>query len=53
MILYIGHPLFNQVVVSGVYIAHIEVTEDIVDQQTGALLYNKGESKTIKFVIIR
>lgn len=43
----------NQVVVSGVYIAYIEVTEDIIDSNTGAVQFRKGESKILKFVIIR
>ena len=43
----------NQVVVSGIYLAHIEVTEDIVDQSTGEKIYSKGQSKILKFVIIR
>ncbi len=44
---------YNQVVVSGVYIAVIEVTEDIYDNATGELLFQKGQKKTLKFVIIR
>lgn len=43
----------NQVVVSGVYIAHIEVTADIYDTSTGDLLFKNGESKIYKFVVIR
>ena len=43
----------NQVVVSGVYIAYIEVTEDIVDQSSGKKLYSKGQVRTLKFVIVR
>ncbi|MHB2150051.1 fibronectin type III domain-containing protein [Calditrichota bacterium LG25] len=43
----------NQVVVSGVYIAVIEVTQDIYDNQTGELLFKKGDKKTLKFVVIR
>ncbi|MBD3224102.1 MAG: hypothetical protein GF313_05195 [Caldithrix sp.] len=43
----------NQVVVSGVYIAHIEVTADIPGEQPGQLLYEKGDSKVIKFVVVR
>ncbi len=43
----------NQVVVSGVYIAVIEVTTDIYDNQTGELLFKKGDKKTLKFVVIR
>ncbi len=43
----------RQVVVSGVYIAHFEVTEDYYDPETNQLLYKKGESAFRKFVIIR
>ena len=44
---------YNQVVVSGIYIAHIEVTQDLLDSMTGQVLFRKGESKILKFVIIR
>ncbi len=44
----------NQFVVSGVYIAYIEVTEDIPDPDNpDRLIYKKGDNKTIKFVVIR
>jgi hypothetical protein len=43
----------RQIVVSGLYIAHIEVTEDISDSDTGDLLYQKGDSVHKKFVVIR
>jgi len=43
----------RQVVVSGVYIAYFEVTQDYVDKETGKLLYQKGATKIRKFVIIR
>lgn len=43
----------RQVVVSGVYIAHFEVTEDYADPATGEVLYKKGETAVRKFVIIR
>lgn len=43
----------RQIVVSGVYIAHFEVPEDINDINTGELLIPKGESTYRKFVIIR
>jgi hypothetical protein len=43
----------KQVVVSGLYIAYFEVTEDYVDENTGELLYTKGNSVFKKFVIIR
>ncbi len=43
----------RQVIVSGVYIAHFEVTQDYHDPFTGKLLYKKGDSKVKKFVMIR
>jgi len=43
----------RQVVVSGIYIAYFEVTEDYHDPVTGELLYKKGEQAVQKFVIIR
>ncbi|OYD14119.1 hypothetical protein CH333_08955 [candidate division WOR-3 bacterium JGI_Cruoil_03_44_89] len=43
----------RQVVVSGIYIAHFEVTKDYNDPVTGELLYKKGEQAVRKFVIIR
>ena len=43
----------RQLVVSGLYIAHIEVSKDIVDSYTGELLFRKGESIIKKFVVIR
>jgi hypothetical protein len=42
-----------QIVVSGVYIAYFEVTQDITDDETGELLLKKGASTYRKFVIIR
>ncbi|MBN1782306.1 hypothetical protein JW948_14325 [bacterium] len=42
-----------QIVVSGLYIAYFEVTEDIIDEETGAVIFKKGESTYRKFVIIR
>ena len=44
---------FRQGVVSGVYIAHFEVTEDYRDPVTEELQYKKGEQAVRKFVIIR
>jgi len=44
---------YNQVVVSGVYIAHIEVTQDVFDSVTGELQFRRGESKILKFVVVR
>lgn len=43
----------KQLVVSGLYIAHIEVTEDYRDDETQELLYKKGETVYKKFIIIR
>lgn len=43
----------NQIVVSGVYIAHVEVSQDVFDNNSGAKLFSKGESKIVKFVIVR
>ena len=43
----------RQVVASGLYIAVITVTEDIVDPTTGELLYQAGERAFRKFVVIR
>ncbi len=43
----------RQVVVSGVYIAVITVTDDVIDEATGETLFQKGETTYRKFVIIR
>lgn len=43
----------RQIVVSGVYIVHFEVMDDIHDVTTGELLIPKGKSTYRKFVIIR
>ena len=43
----------RQVVASGLYIAVITVTEDVLDQATGAVLFEAGEQAIRKFVIIR
>ncbi|NQU28860.1 MAG: fibronectin [Candidatus Marinimicrobia bacterium] len=43
----------RQLVVSGLYIAHFEVTEDINDAATGEIVFRKGESAVKKFIIIR
>ncbi len=43
----------RQLVVSGVYIAVFEVTEDYRDPDTQELLFSKGESTYRKFTIIR
>ena len=46
----------GQIVVSGIYILYVEVTEDTYDtwaQNDNRLLYKKGESVIRKFVVIR
>jgi hypothetical protein len=43
----------RQVIVSGVYIAYFEVTEDYNDPNTGELLFKKGDNIIRKFVVIR
>jgi hypothetical protein len=43
----------RQIVVSGLYIAHFEVTEDIIDNATGQLIYSKGQSTYKKLLVIR
>jgi hypothetical protein len=43
----------RQVVVSGVYIAILTATQDIVDEDTGETLFRQGERTMRKFVIIR
>lgn len=44
---------YRQVIVSGVYIAHINVTKDIYDTVTGDLIFEKGTSINKKIIIIR
>lgn len=48
-----SNTMYRQVVVSGLYIANFEVTEDLYDQTSGELLFHKGESAFKKFVVIR
>jgi hypothetical protein len=43
----------RQVVVSGIYIVHFEVTQDQYDSATNTLLYKKGDTAIRKLVIIR
>jgi hypothetical protein len=43
----------RQVIKSGVYIAHIQVSKDTKEVKTGLPLLYKGESVTKKFIIIR
>jgi len=42
-----------QVVVSGVYIAYIEVTQDIYDDTTGERVWKKGDNTTRKILVVR
>jgi hypothetical protein len=43
----------NQLVVSGVYIVHFEVTKDVFDQDSGELLIKKGKTAFRKLIVIR
>ncbi len=43
----------GQLIVSGIYIAFIEVTQDYTDPSSGTRLFKKGESTTAKFVVVR
>lgn len=43
----------KQVIVSGVYIAYFEVTDDYMDPITSELLFKKGQSTIKKFIIVR
>lgn len=43
----------RQIVVSGVYLAYVEVTKDVVSPASGAVRLRKGEKAFRKFVIIR
>jgi len=43
----------RQVIVSGIYIAYIEVTEDCKDLATGEVLFKKGEHTTRKIIVVR
>ncbi len=43
----------NQIIVSGLYIAYFEATEDYTDPQTGKLLIKKGDHTIRKFIVIR
>ncbi|MFA4906694.1 MAG: fibronectin [archaeon] len=43
----------RQVIVSGIYIAYIEVTEDCKDLSTGEVLFKKGDHTTRKIIVIR
>ena len=43
----------GQIVVSGVYILYIEVTEDAFDSETSEKIFTKGDNIIKKFVVIR
>lgn len=43
----------RQLVVSGLYIAHFEVTKDYTDESTGEILFRKGDTTIKKFIVIR
>lgn len=43
----------NQLIKSGVYIARIVVTEDVVDEESGAVVLREGDSTYLKFIVIR
>ncbi|HDQ45173.1 MAG TPA: hypothetical protein ENN17_06730 [bacterium] len=43
----------KQIIVSGLYIAHFEITEDTYDSETGAMLFRKGQQTFRKFIVIR
>ncbi|RKY48402.1 MAG: hypothetical protein DRP91_06035 [Candidatus Neomarinimicrobiota bacterium] len=43
----------GQIVVSGIYIALIEASQDHIDESTGEILLRKGEKCIRKFVVIR
>jgi hypothetical protein len=44
---------YKQLVVSGLYIAHFEVTEDVVDKNTNQVIVSTGDKTYRKFIIIR
>ena len=43
----------GQIVVSGLYIAYFEITQDTYDETNGKLIFRKGENIFRKFIIIR
>lgn len=43
----------RQLLVSGLYIVYFEVTEDLYDDQTGELLFQKGDNTIKKLIVIR
>ena len=43
----------RQLVSSGVYIAHFEVTQDYFDSNTQNIIFEKGDRVIKKFVVVR
>jgi hypothetical protein len=43
----------NQLIKSGVYIARIVVTEDVIDEESGTVVLREGDSTYLKFIVIR
>ena len=43
----------RQIVVSGLYIAYFEVTENVIDEITGDTIFKKGDNTFRKFIVIR
>jgi hypothetical protein len=43
----------GQLIVSGLYIAHFRVTQDFYDPDTNELLFKKGDTKNVKFLVAR
>jgi len=43
----------RQTVVSGVYIGHIEVTQDFTDPESGTQVFKKGDNHIVKFAVVR
>ncbi|MCK4813620.1 MAG: fibronectin, partial [Candidatus Marinimicrobia bacterium] len=43
----------NQLIKTGIYIARIVVTEEVIDEQTGIPLLRLGDATHLKFIVIR
>ena len=43
----------SQIIKSGVYIAHIEVTEEAIDDRDGSIVFRLGDSVVKKFIVVR
>ena len=43
----------RQVIVSGIYIVYFKVTQDYVDENTGEVLFRKGQSIIKKLAVVR